>query len=125
VFFVDANVFFNKAHHKTWDALVQRRVAVTPLVFQELQHSWIANPSANTHIHQLVVDWVRDRESPVFELFQPDPKNEVISKAVPYYMALLIARKMLWGFVSDQFLEERGSQPTDAEVERTIRRWFV
>jgi hypothetical protein len=57
-------------------------------------------------------------------LFQPDPTNEVISKAVPYYMALLIARKLLWGFVSDQFLEERGSQPTDAEVEGTIRRCF-
>lgn len=124
VFFVDANIFFNAVHSDTWNALLQRKVAVTPLVFQEIMKSWVAEPSANEHIHPHVVEWIRAKESPIFELFHFDSRNPVVAYSVPYYIRLLLIRKQLWHIIETQLTQENASPPADAEVERHIKKHF-
>ncbi len=120
VFFVDANVFFNELHHETWNALIQRKVAVTPQIFRELQQSWCRTPSANRHIHHLVMEWIERKHSPVFEYFHLDPENKIIASWFAYYMHLLVARKRLWGIVEDQLYQQLHRHPTEQEVQQHL-----
>jgi hypothetical protein len=124
VFFVDANIFFNDVHQETWTALLQRRVAVTPLVFQEINTSWLAEPRANKHIHRHVLDWIDKKESPIFELFYLDPTDSAVAYCVPYYMRLLLVRKQLWRIVENRLARENAPPPTEIDVERHIKKHF-
>lgn len=124
VFFVDANIFFNKVHGETWQALLQRKVAVTPLVLQEIMESWVAKPSANEHIHSHVVEWIQNKERPIFELFHLDPSDAVVAYSVAYYIRLLLFRKQLWRIAENQLARENAPPPTDIDVERHIKKHF-
>jgi cytochrome b len=124
VFFVDANVFFNDVYAEAWNALLVRKVAITPLVFHEIKRSWVANPSANRHIHQHVLDWIEKKESSIFELFYLDPSDPVVAYCVPYYIRLLVARKQLWGIVETQLSRATARPQTDIDVERYIKKHF-
>lgn len=124
VFFVDANIFFNGVHSETWKALLQRKVALTPLVFQEITKSWVAEPSANEHVLPHVVEWIRKKESPHFELFQLDPMNPVVAYSVAYYIRLLLVRKQLWKLTEHQLARRNALPPTETDVERHIKKHF-
>ena len=124
VFFVDSNIFFKDVYHETWNALLERKVAITPLVFQEISESWLTEPKANKHIHLQVKEWIAKKESPIFELFCPDPTEAVIAYSVPYYIQLLLARKQLWGIVETQLTRPGSPPPTEKDIEGLIKKHF-
>jgi hypothetical protein len=124
VFFVDANIFFNDSHAPAWDALLQRRVAVTPRVLGELTQSWTTKPSANKHIHRVVTEWLDKKTSPVFELFTLNPQDPIVSGFFPYYMRLLVVRKRLWGIAEEQLRGVLGQAPSESQIHGYLCKHF-
>jgi hypothetical protein len=55
IIFPDTNFFSRKIDKSIWDAVLTRRVAITPLVWQELQ-PWLKNPHYNHEIRDVVLE---------------------------------------------------------------------
>ena len=121
MFFCDANMFIGQTNEVIWDALLLRQIAIVPPILDELS-SWSRDPKYNLRVHSAFTKMLARDSSTAFNVYQFDSKDPVARGFLEYYMNLLCLRKQLWGIVSDQLMNQLGSQPTPSEIEACIKR---
>ncbi len=114
VYFCDSTQFIGPTHHAVWDALLaDKRIAITPPVFEELK-TWLENPKENLRVHQeIVASYDGDENAPIGWVRITKPE---LASVCEYYGNLLGFRKDMFEFAQAKLEEELGRTPTNEEV---------
>ena len=94
VFFLDASFLHRQEiPGEVIDALMSRRIAITQLIWGELQ-DWVRNPFANARFRDVLVN-ARANGNPSVIFFDPSEFPEDVHESIRYYVSLLLARKYI------------------------------
>jgi hypothetical protein len=121
-FYCDANMFIGPTHEAVWEALHERRLALTPMIVEELR-LWLAEPKHNLAAHAALSRMQRNESSP-YSRVNISAEHQVVRDAFGYYVNLLATRKMLGGMTENRLRMQLGREPTVAEVEGDLKRHF-
>ena len=118
--FCDTNFFSSKLDFVAWDAILTRKIAITPLVWTELQ-PWIHTPRKNQQISELVKHAATNSHEK-FEFIQRS--SEYARHGFDHYFALLTCRKRRGVELYDGLEARLGRVPTDGEFRAECQRCF-
>jgi len=120
VFYLDTNFFTGREKPwPLWQALLGKQIAVTPLVWQELQ-PWLERPFRNRRMRDYLLDARICR--PPHVIFDPAGYwNPLHSLACDYFINLLAVRKRLGSILFRDFATKQGRDPTEEEFNRMIQ----
>lgn len=119
--FCDANCFIARTDPAVWNALLTRQVALTPSVIGELS-SWLANPTHNGFVRDIVARMLNHELGTPFEVMQFDGDDPIARTSIEYYGNLLGIRKRLFDILESQFEQAKGRKPSPPELESLARR---
>lgn len=114
-FFLDSS--FLDRHEipgEVFDGLLLRRIAVTPLVWAELQ-DWVRSPFANRDFRDVLAKAKERGHSSVFFL-DPDGWPDEIRQSARYYVSLLLVRKCLGLMLRDDYAKKYGTEMPPEEL---------
>lgn len=104
-----------------WDALLQRHVVITPLVWAELQ-DWLQTPFHNPGFRDVLRDAHFHGHPSITFLGLTQWPAEHIATA-KYYTALLGQRKSLGVALREDYIEKHGHAPSDLELQRYCQQY--
>ncbi|MEQ8790830.1 MAG: hypothetical protein RIC55_31325 [Pirellulaceae bacterium] len=121
VFFLDTSFLHRKEiPEAVFEALLSRKVAVTPLVWGELG-DWLEKPFANAAFRDVLTD-AREQSTTSSVIFpQPGEWSNGIYESVRYYMSLLSLRKYI-GPSFREAMTKDGEPPATASLTSRIQR---
>ena len=125
VFFLDTGIFTRELDSAVWSALMEKRVAITPGVAQELL-PWLADPFCNKAIRDAVALAVGGASSGTTPS-QPHrigllaPGKDFIAHGYEYYVNLLALRKMMGPLAVLALTKTLGRAPTQGEFHREVQ----
>jgi hypothetical protein len=116
LFFPDTNFFSRPMNFAVWDALLEKRIVITPKVWDELQ-PWIANPFYNVSVRDFVLH-ARGINDPRVEFLQVDNYEPY---GYQYYYNLLSCRKRIGGEIYEELKAKLNRDPLDEEFRREVQ----
>ncbi|MBN1590842.1 MAG: hypothetical protein JW888_15120 [Pirellulales bacterium] len=109
VFFLDSSFLHRREIPvEIFDALLSRKIAITSLIWGEMQ-DWIADPFANASFRDVLVNAKRKGSSSVLFL-DPEEWPAEICETVRYYVSLLSARKYLARHLRREYAEKHETE---------------
>ncbi|WP_165076108.1 hypothetical protein [Paludisphaera rhizosphaerae] len=117
LYFVDTGFVTTQIDERVWDAILRRKVVITPQIWGELG-PWLESPKANKQLRDLIRDSRAGRTANIEHL---SIDKTLIDHAYDYYLALLSSRKKLWREVADDFGAAKGREPTEEELLRRLQ----
>lgn len=120
-FYLDTNFLTGEEKpDELWDALLERRIVITPTVWEEL-HSWLGTPFRNRRMRNILLD-ARLCKNPSID-FSPNLFwHPYVTLAHAYYVNLLGMRKRMPRILAEGFEQDHGRAPTEAELDSLIQR---
>lgn len=118
VVFCDTNVFRHPLDFPVWDALLERRICITPLVWAELQ-PWLATPRSNRQIRDLV-QHARQRRCSHVEFVKINQRCR--DHAFQHYFDLSCYRRRLGAAIQRALATRLPRAPSDQEFHRECQR---
>ena len=119
--FCDANCFIARTDPAVWNALLTRRLALTPSVIGELS-SWLAHPTNNGFVRDIVARMLNHDQGTAFEVMQFNGNDPIARTSIEYYGNLLGIRKRLFDILESQLEQANGRKPSPPELESLARR---
>jgi hypothetical protein len=119
--FCDANCFIARTDLAVWNALLTRRLALTPSVIGELS-SWLASPTNNGFVRDIVARMLNHEPGTPFEVTQFDGDDPIAMTSIEYYGNLLGIRKRLFDILESQFELANGRKPSPPELESLAKK---
>jgi hypothetical protein len=132
IFFPDTNFFTRPMGRLVWDALFEKRVAITPMIRQEIQ-PWIDRPNYNQAARDIIVssidsqnDWQKQlasfdpRSSPSERVIFPALNADFFDHGYQHYFNLLALRRL----IGLELAEELGLPPTLDAMTAELKRRF-
>ncbi|MEQ8785090.1 MAG: hypothetical protein RIC55_02285 [Pirellulaceae bacterium] len=119
VFFLDASFLGrHELPEEIYEVLLSRRIAITPLVWRELQDwDW----SAHRRLRDVLVSAKKDGHPSVMFL-EPEIWEAPVQSAAKYYTQLLGTRKLAGHILRANFHEKHSRDPTDDELTTLIQK---
>ena len=108
---------------QVWDALLSRRIVLTPMVRDELR-PWFEKPRCNSYFRD-AMGKAHEADSPNLRLasYGDYGGREIYLRfVIPFYAELLAMRKQEAWWIVDRFKKTNDREPTEAEVERLFQR---
>ncbi|MHC4179660.1 MAG: hypothetical protein ACYSWU_19280 [Planctomycetota bacterium] len=118
VVFCDTSLFRYPLDFSVWDALLERRIFITPLVWAEL-HPWLAHPSSNQQIRDLV-QHARRRGCSHVEFVEINHKYT--DHAFQHYFDLLCYRRRLGAAIRRKLRTQLQTAPSHQELHEECQR---
>jgi hypothetical protein len=107
IFFPDTNFFSRPMGRLVWDALFEKRLAITPMIRQELQ-PWLDRPDYNQEARNVIAESIAsprdsqkqlldfDPRSPIGErIIFPAPNADFLNHSYQFYFNLLAIRRLI------------------------------
>jgi hypothetical protein len=118
VFFADTGFFTKPMDFSVWDAILTRKLIITPQIWGELQ-DWLDNPFHNESVRDLVRH-AYEKRLPSVEVMAID--DYLKAHGYYYYIKLLSYRKLIWKEVSAEFEFREGREPSDSEMRKMLQK---
>lgn len=103
-----------------WDALLKKRIVISPFVWKELQ-DWLTTPFSNKHVTKLFREAEGKNDSPII-LDHETHWPPGCQFARTYYVTLLSSRKQRSHSLVDSFKTTFGRSPTTRELDNLWQR---
>ena len=117
IFFVDTGFFSVPIDFVMWDAILSRKIAITPAIKDELS-AWLSSP----HHNQQLSDLIRSQTEKGLPQIEFIDLNQYKEFSFNYYLALLSLRKDAWKKVLPDFINANGRQPTNDEMRNLLQK---
>lgn len=137
IFFPDTNFFSKEMSRLVLKALLRKRIAITPMVLQEIQ-PWLATPHHNRWLRDIVLEALRRRpQDPISQILEFDPAASWHDRIVfldltphflefgyQYYFNLLSLRRLISLEIATEMSVRSGMQADRADVIRELQRRY-
>lgn len=81
IFFPDTNFFSRPMGRIVWDALFEKRLAITPMILQEMQ-PWLDRPHHNRHARDIIAASLGSKSGSREQLLSFDPYSPISSRII-------------------------------------------